>query len=285
LRLAPAPPSPNTATTTTTTTAATATTNTTTTTTTTTTTAATTTTTAATATSIHHHHHHHRHPPQVMPKAGIPIMFLICSLCQALLTAPLAKVSGQAVRNRNALLLAGFAVMVGACCSRRCSRGGAAWAGAAGAAAQLVLHWPLVPPPQQQPLPYLPCRRVGRRPAAPAGLTPLPPAPSTTTSPNPNASPHHQPRPADPHAPRAPQVACDAVFALPAFASAQGMFFGAGLLGLHMAMTHSITVSMIASYMPTGGLVFGWALVRWAAPGATGLGAGLGPCQRNARRR
>lgn len=30
------------------------------------------------------------------------------------------------------------------------------------------------------------------------------------------------------------------------------MFVGAGLLGLHMAMTHSITVAMIASYMPTG---------------------------------
>lgn len=30
------------------------------------------------------------------------------------------------------------------------------------------------------------------------------------------------------------------------------MFMGAVLLGLHMAMTHSITVSMIASYMPTG---------------------------------
>jgi hypothetical protein len=30
------------------------------------------------------------------------------------------------------------------------------------------------------------------------------------------------------------------------------MFIGAGLLGLHMSMTHSITVSMIASYMPTG---------------------------------
>lgn len=30
------------------------------------------------------------------------------------------------------------------------------------------------------------------------------------------------------------------------------MFVGAALLGMHMAMTHSITVSMIASYMPTG---------------------------------
>ena len=30
------------------------------------------------------------------------------------------------------------------------------------------------------------------------------------------------------------------------------MFLGAALLGLHMAMTHSITVSMIASYMPMG---------------------------------
>lgn len=30
------------------------------------------------------------------------------------------------------------------------------------------------------------------------------------------------------------------------------MFLGAGLLGLHMAMTHSITVSMVAAYMPTG---------------------------------
>ena len=77
----------------------------------------------------------------VMPKAAIPIMFLISSLCQALLTAPLAKLSGQAVRNRNQLLLAGFGVM----------------------------------------------------------------------------------------------VACDAVFALPAFASSAGMFFGAGLLGLGYA--------------------------------------------------
>ena len=31
-----------------------------------------------------------------------------------------------------------------------------------------------------------------------------------------------------------------------------GMFLGAMLLGLHMALTHSVTVSMVASYMPTG---------------------------------
>lgn len=30
------------------------------------------------------------------------------------------------------------------------------------------------------------------------------------------------------------------------------MALGAIFLGIHMAMTHSITVSMIASYMPTG---------------------------------
>lgn len=47
-------------------------------------------------------------------------------------------------------------------------------------------------------------------------------------------------------------IMADAVFALPQFASTAGMFLGAGLLGLHMAMTHSITVSMVASYMPTG---------------------------------
>ena len=32
------------------------------------------------------------------------------------------------------------------------------------------------------------------------------------------------------------------------------MFAGAAFLGLHMALTHSITVSMIASYMPTVGI-------------------------------
>ncbi|KAL6749039.1 MFS general substrate transporter [Haematococcus lacustris] len=47
-------------------------------------------------------------------------------------------------------------------------------------------------------------------------------------------------------------IACNACFALPITANAWGMFLGAGLLGLHMALTHSITVSMIASYMPTG---------------------------------
>lgn len=31
-----------------------------------------------------------------------------------------------------------------------------------------------------------------------------------------------------------------------------GMFAGAALLGVHMALTHSITISMVASYMPTG---------------------------------
>ena len=30
------------------------------------------------------------------------------------------------------------------------------------------------------------------------------------------------------------------------------MFAGAACLGVHMAMTHSITISMVASYMPTG---------------------------------
>ena len=35
-------------------------------------------------------------------------------------------------------------------------------------------------------------------------------------------------------------------------ASLPSQFAGAAFLGLHMALTHSITVSMIASYMPTG---------------------------------
>lgn len=30
------------------------------------------------------------------------------------------------------------------------------------------------------------------------------------------------------------------------------MFLGAACLGVHMAMTHSITISMIAAYQPTG---------------------------------
>jgi hypothetical protein len=49
---------------------------------------------------------------QVMPRAGIPLIFLVCSLMQAVLTAPLSKVSGRSVAHRNGLLLAGFAAMV-----------------------------------------------------------------------------------------------------------------------------------------------------------------------------
>eukprot|EP00877_Chromochloris_zofingiensis_P008832 jgi/Chrzof1/4201/Cz14g02210.t1 len=47
-------------------------------------------------------------------------------------------------------------------------------------------------------------------------------------------------------------IMANGVFGLDYFASTWGMFVGAALLGMHMAMTHSITVSMIASYMPTG---------------------------------
>ncbi|GAX82287.1 hypothetical protein CEUSTIGMA_g9716.t1 [Chlamydomonas eustigma] len=47
-------------------------------------------------------------------------------------------------------------------------------------------------------------------------------------------------------------MGADACFGLDLFATPAGMFLGAALLGLHMALTHSITVSMIASYMPTG---------------------------------
>jgi len=93
-----------------------------------------------------------------MAKSALPLLTLTNTLFQVLLTAPLAKFSGKSVRNRNRLLLFGFAMMMGA----------------------------------------------------------------------------------------------DACFGLDFFATPAGMFLGAALLGLHMALTHSITVSMIASYMPTG---------------------------------
>lgn len=95
---------------------------------------------------------------QVMPKTMLPWLSLTCSIIQMLVTIPLAKVAGSSVKNRNRLLVAGFAVMVGA----------------------------------------------------------------------------------------------NAVFGLPAFGNAWGMLLGACLLGCHMAMTHSVTVSMVASYQPTG---------------------------------
>ncbi|KAG1657019.1 hypothetical protein FOA52_012045 [Chlamydomonas sp. UWO 241] len=94
----------------------------------------------------------------VVSTSALPMLTLVNTLIQVVLTAPLAKYSGQSVRNRNTLLLAGFAMM----------------------------------------------------------------------------------------------VAADAAFGLPIFANPAGMVLGASCLGLHMAMTHSITVSMIASYMPAG---------------------------------
>lgn len=45
-------------------------------------------------------------------------------------------------------------------------------------------------------------------------------------------------------------IAANAAFGLST--NIYGMFIGAVLLGLHMAMTHSLTMSMIASYMPVG---------------------------------
>ena len=47
-------------------------------------------------------------------------------------------------------------------------------------------------------------------------------------------------------------MGADVCFGAEACASPVGMFAGAAFLGLHMALTHSITVSMIASYMPIG---------------------------------
>ena len=43
---------------------------------------------------------------------------------------------------------------------------------------------------------------------------------------------------------------CNTCFILPQTATPAGMFLGSALLGLHMALTHSITISMVASYMP-----------------------------------
>jgi len=47
-------------------------------------------------------------------------------------------------------------------------------------------------------------------------------------------------------------IAADAAFGLPFFAHRWGMWLGATFLALHMSMTHSITLSMVGSYMPTG---------------------------------
>jgi len=94
----------------------------------------------------------------IMSKAALPMLTLTNTLIQVLLTAPLARFSGQSVANRNRVLLAGFAMM----------------------------------------------------------------------------------------------ILADLCFGLDVMANPAGMFIGAAVLGLHMAMTHSITVSMIASYMPTG---------------------------------
>lgn len=95
---------------------------------------------------------------QVIPKTMIPLLFTVVMFTQTVLTAPLSKMSGQSVHNRNRLLLLGFLFM----------------------------------------------------------------------------------------------IAANTAFALPACATVPGMFLGSCLLGLHMALTHSITISMVASYMPTG---------------------------------
>ena len=91
-----------------------------------------------------------------MPKTLLPMIALISSACQVLLTAPLARWAGSNVSQRNKLLLVGFGAM----------------------------------------------------------------------------------------------IVTNAFFALTS--SATGMFAGAFFLGLHMAATHSITISMVAAYMPTG---------------------------------
>eukprot|EP00798_Chlamydomonas_sp_ICE-L_P027969 gene27969-8851_t len=47
-------------------------------------------------------------------------------------------------------------------------------------------------------------------------------------------------------------VCTNICFGWDVLARPEGMFLGAACLGLHMAMTHAITVSMVASYMPHG---------------------------------
>lgn len=47
-------------------------------------------------------------------------------------------------------------------------------------------------------------------------------------------------------------IAADAVFGLPYFGHRWGMWLGAIILAFHMSMTHSVTLSMVGSYMPSG---------------------------------
>ena len=48
----------------------------------------------------------------------------------------------------------------------------------------------------------------------------------------------------------AAMIAADLTFAF--LPTVQGMLLGAALVGVHMALTHGVTLAMIASYIPTG---------------------------------
>lgn len=52
----------------------------------------------------------------------------------------------------------------------------------------------------------------------------------------------------------AAMAAADALFVWPASANPPGMFLGAALIGLHMALTHALSASLVASHMPAGGM-------------------------------
>ena len=54
------------------------------------------------------------HTLRTSPQSSLTPHSARLALPQVLLTAPLARWSGQSVRNRNLLLLGGFAMMVGA---------------------------------------------------------------------------------------------------------------------------------------------------------------------------
>jgi MFS family permease len=45
-------------------------------------------------------------------------------------------------------------------------------------------------------------------------------------------------------------LAANILLAAPAAANAAGMFFACACIGVHMGMTHGLTLSMLSSYMP-----------------------------------
>ena len=165
---------------------------------------------------------------QVLPKSQLPLLMSIMMVTQAFLSAPAGMAAKKSMGGRNRVILLGYAAMIGADLAFAFFTSPLG-AGLGGQQLARTLQW-CCRVVNVSLTADCPCSRTPQSAACARTAVSCPPAILLPCQ--------HLQRPG---AETTSQSGC-----LPA-----GMYFGAGLVGMHMALTHGVTLAMVASYIPT----------------------------------